>query len=107
VARQEVLPQEQLTSSAFEPTKVDLAAFEANPTGLEADHVGDRDKQLTTLDLDDKTDQWGVGIVSDPSDQVLHSAEPVTGAIDQWAPDDIGEMYELKLHFRHRFSRHY
>jgi len=107
VARQEVLPQEQLTSSAFEPPKVDLAAVEANATWLEADHVVDRDKQFTTLDPDDETDQRGVGIVSDPGDQVLHSTEPVTGAVDQWAPDDIGEMYELKLHFRHRFLRHY
>src|SRR6202034_1341973 len=50
VARQEVLPQEQLTGSTFETAKVDLAAIETHPAGLEADHVADWDKQLTPRD---------------------------------------------------------
>ena len=36
-----------------------------------------------------QADERGMGIVSDPGDQVLHSTEPVTGAVDQRASDDI------------------
>jgi hypothetical protein len=89
VARQQVLPQEQFTGSTFKTPKVDLAAIETNPAWLEADHVADRDKQLAPLDFDHEADERGMGIVSDPGDQVLHSTEPVTGAVDQRASDDI------------------
>jgi hypothetical protein len=44
---------------------------------------------LTPHDLDDETDERGMGIVSDPGDQVLNPTEPVTGPVHQRAPNDI------------------
>jgi hypothetical protein len=86
VARQQVFREQNFPGTALETAQVNAVSFEAQPARGEATNLTDRDEEVTALDTDNGSDDWGVGVIAHPGHEVANSADAVTVYVVERAP---------------------
>src|SRR5439155_19081651 len=95
LAVEHVLDQQDLPVTPLEALDVNCARRERYAARRDLGDAGDRDKELTPPGARHDADDLRIDALLHPRDQVLHTRDAVTTALDDRPGDDLREWHEV------------